>query len=405
VPALGEARRGAGTGAWLLAVFGRVTSGGRFIAEIDGLRFIAIITVLLFHLGVDLQAKAPESWTMPAHGLLATFTLHGFHGVELFFVISGFVLAMPYAAHHLLGRPKVALGSYFLRRVTRLEPPYVLSLLLICALLVAVRGRSLAELAPHLAASLVYQHSLIYGEESWISNVAWSLEIEIQFYLLVPLLSGLFSIRGKARRRAVIAALCAASVALECTVLTPQMRAWMSILRFSHFFLAGFLLADLFLLDWRERPVQTLAWDLVSLAGWPLLFWIWSRYPSSPPRGGHAPLLPSAAFPVLALLLYVAVFRGRVTNRVFTTPWVTAYGGMCYSVYLIHNPTFGVLLRLTKGLVPFANWEGNFLLQALLVLPAMSVPAALFFLAVEKPCMRRDWPQRLWARLRRTAAA
>jgi peptidoglycan/LPS O-acetylase OafA/YrhL len=389
----------------LLAPFARVTGAARFIAEIDGLRFVAISTVLLFHLAVDLLAKAPERWAIPGAGLLRAVVMNGFHGVEIFFVVSGFVLSMPYAAHHLLGRPAIPLGAYLLRRLTRLEPPYLLSLAVMFALLVVVKGQSASGLLPHLGASAVYLHNLVFREESPINNVAWSLEVEIQFYALVPLLSHLFAIRSKLLRRGTIAALAVASVLLEAFVLSPGQLAWLTVLRFGHFFLAGFLLADLYLTDWGERPAHTPAWDLVTLAGWPALVWTWTAFGREPLPGEHPALLPAAAFPVLALLLAMAAFRGRWTSRLLSNPWLTAYGGMCYSIYLVHNPVFGVVLRLTNGLSPFGAWEANFLLQALVVLPLASIPAAIFFLAIEKPCMRRDWPQRLWGRLTGRAAA
>ena len=388
----------------LLALLGRVTSGGRFIAEIDGLRFIAIGTVLLFHLAVDLAAKAPRAYALPKGGLLATLALQGFHGVELFFVISGFVLALPYAASHLRGRPHVPLGTYLLRRLTRLEPPYVLSLLIMFVALTVFKGRSAGQLGPHLGASLVYLHNLIYRGESWINNVAWSLEIEIQFYLLVPLLSKLFAIPSKLVRRGAMVGLAGGLIAWQVLALSPGDLAWLSILRFGQFFLAGFLLADVYLTDWNEAPTKSLAWDAVSALGWPLLFWIWAHYDPEPPPGTHLAAGAVASFPALVFLLYVATFRGRVTNRIISNPWLTAYGGMCYSLYLLHNPIIGVLLRASSALAVSSIWEVNFLFQAVLVLPATSALATLFFLAVEKPCMRRDWPQRLWAAVRRAPA-
>ena len=399
----GSARSRKPFGGWLLGLLGRVTSGGRFIAEIDGLRFIAIGTVLLFHLAVDLAAKAPQTYALPKGGLLATVALQGFHGVELFFVISGFVLALPYAASHLRGRPHVPLGTYLLRRLTRLEPPYVLSLLIMFVALLVFKDRRVGELGPHLGASLVYLHNLIYRGESWINNVAWSLEIEIQFYLLVPLLSQLFAIRGKLARRGLLVAIATALIAWQVLALSPGDLAWLSILRFGQFFLAGFLLADVYLTDWNEAPVKSLAWDAVSALGWPLLFWIWAHYDPEPRPGQHLAWW-AVAFPALVFLLYMATFRGRITNRIICNPWLTTYGGMCYSLYLLHNPIIGVLLRASSALTISSSWEVNFLFQAVLVLPAMSALATLFFLAVEKPCMRRDWPQRLWAAVHRAPA-
>src|SRR3954468_10746698 len=99
--------------------FRRITTSGQIIPEIDGLRFIAIALVIWHHLAlyVSTQQRAP----------LGAAVL-GQYGVELFFVISGFILAVPFAMHFLGGGPRVKLSRYFVRRLTRLEPPYLLAL-------------------------------------------------------------------------------------------------------------------------------------------------------------------------------------------------------------------------------------------------------------------------------------
>jgi peptidoglycan/LPS O-acetylase OafA/YrhL len=376
--------------------FRRVTTSGGFIAEIDGLRFIAIFVVVLFHIAVGLYIKAPGRFAPPPGSAMASVAWSGFRGVELFFIISGFILGMPFAAHHLKGGKKVQLGSYFLRRVTRLEPPYVLSMLGLFVLYVGIRGRSPGALWRHLVASVVYLHSLVFGSESVLNNVAWSLEVEIQFYLLAPLLAGLFAIRPPSLRRAVIVAIALAATALQWAYVVPGMRSYLTILRFLQFFLVGYLLADVYLSSDPDAP-RSFAWDLVSVAGWPLLFWMWSeRGPMLP--GLPAPresLLAALAFPVLAFFLYRAAFRGRITNVLITNPWVATIGGMCYSIYLLHNPALGMILSATRGIAPFHSYAPDLLLQLAIAAPLVLVPSAVFFALIEKPCMHKDWPRRL----------
>jgi peptidoglycan/LPS O-acetylase OafA/YrhL len=101
------------------ADFRRITTSGIYIPEIDGLRFIAISLILMCHVGnhvAQLNFRGRDLSTR-------IFDL-GNRGVELFFVISGFVLAMPFVSQYLCAGPRVSLKQYFLRRVTRLEPPY-----------------------------------------------------------------------------------------------------------------------------------------------------------------------------------------------------------------------------------------------------------------------------------------
>jgi peptidoglycan/LPS O-acetylase OafA/YrhL len=370
----------------LLSPFRRITGSGAFIAEIDGLRFVAIGSVLLFHLAVGLAIKSPEHFTRPPGSLAADLVFNGFRGVELFFVISGFILAMPFAGHGLLGKPAVSLKSYFMRRVTRLEPPYVLCMILLFGMHVLFRGRSARELLPHLGASLVYLHNLVYASESPINNVTWSLEIEIQFYVLTPLLAALFTIRGKA---------------LGWLFIEPNGRAYYSIFRFLHFFLVGFLLADVYLTDWKGKPRRSYLWDLVALVGWPLLFLTWSGTATPLPgeAPGREPLQTVLLVPAGVFLLYCAAFRGRLANLVFVNPLVTTIGGMCYTIYLLHNPALALIVSWTRGLGSTGSYAFNLFVQSLVVFPVLFVPCAAYFLLVEKPCMSRDWPRRLWRRI------
>lgn len=383
--------------------FRRVTSSGAFIAEIDGLRFVAIGTVVLFHLVVNLGIKAPSAYAVPAHGdWLAAIARHGFHGVELFFIISGFILATPFAAHRLRGHRPVRLRQYFWRRVTRLEPPYIIAMISLFALHVLLKNESAAALIPHLGASLVYLHNLMYGTENVINNVAWSLEIEVQFYILVPLISLVFAIHHTLVRRGVIIGAGLIAITLQWLFIGESSWMYLTIFRFLHFFLIGFLLADIHLMDWQEKPQKTFMWDIVSLAGWPLLFMVWN-FPGSSSSiftMGREPALEAYGFPVLALLLYIAVFRGTLTNRLFTNIWPTTIGGMCYTIYLFHNQLIGYIINFTKEIVPTSVYSINIVTQGVLVLPLVLGASAVYFLLIEKPCMRKDWPQRLRERLK-----
>jgi len=386
-----------------LLKFRRVTTSGNFIAEIDGLRFIAIGTVILFHLVVGLSIHAPDTFAKPSStNIVSLIALQGFHGVELFFIISGFILAYPFASHFLKGKNKVNLRSYFLRRLTRLEPPYMICMIIFFVLLVLFKNRNIHDLFPHFVASMFYLHNAVYAAESLVNNVAWSLEIEIQFYLLVPFLSWIFAIRRTSYRRAVIIGLCFLSIILGFVLITPGDRLSLTIVRFLHFFLLGFLLADLYIIDWKESPRKQWRWDMVSFIGWPILVLVWNIsafWPTVPPVSSDS-YLSQILFPLCAFFLYCAVFLGPFTNRIITNPWITTIGGMCYTIYLLHNPIMGLIMSYSKYLAPSGSYEVNIILQLFIVVPLMLIPCGLYFLAIEKPCMRKDWPQRLWARTR-----
>ncbi len=365
----------------------RETSSGRFIPEMDGLRFVAISMVILYHLNGYLMVKTAfyERGSASQPDWLCRSALVGLHGVELFFVISGFILALPFAAHHLSGAPAVSLRKYYLRRLTRLEPPYFVTIFLLLALGVWIHPVPASAIVPHLAASLMYLHNLIYGGQSTVLGVAWSLEIEVQFYLLVPLLTLVFAVRNPRLRRSLLIGLTLATLAAQALLTGKHPRFDLSILAYLQFFVIGFLLADVFLTHWKSLPRRTLYWDLIALAGWPLLF-----------IALQSKMLTHWLFPALVFTLYCAVFRGRWINRLFCNPWITAVGGMCYSIYLIHYEVISAVGRVTKSLGAHLPNPAYLALQFTLVGFAIVIICGVYFVILEKPCMRRDWPQRLW---------
>jgi peptidoglycan/LPS O-acetylase OafA/YrhL len=375
---------------WLLARLSREISSGRFVPEMDGLRFVAIAMVVFFHLNGYLVAKwlLHHPGMLPQSNWLAQTALVGFRGVELFFVISGFILALPFVVHHLTSAPQPSLRKYYLRRLTRLEPPYFVTLLVLFALSVLVQGRVASEQLPHLGASLLYLHNLIYGAPSSVIGVAWSLEIEVQFYLLVPLLTLLFAIRARWFRRAALLGLILSIISVQ-SILQPGGRFSLSILAYLQFFLTGFLLADFFVANWKQAPTTTFYWDVVTLAGWPLLM---LTLPSD--------RLTHWLFPFFLFVLYFAAFRGRISSRLFSNRWITIIGGMCYSIYLIHYEVISLAGRFVMRLGDGYNYWVYFLTQLTLIGALIAGICGLYFLVLEKPCMRRDWPTRLRNHLR-----
>jgi peptidoglycan/LPS O-acetylase OafA/YrhL len=367
----------------------RRTTTGNWIPEIDGLRFIAIITVVLFHLNGELKRHG-MTLVQDRYVLLDRFFTAGYRGVGLFFTISGYILGRPFAAHYLHGKARPSLRKYFLRRVTRLEPPYIFNLLAAAAALLLLDHVSWRIIGPHLLASIFYVHHLSFPASFFsINSVAWSLEVEVQFYLLAPLLTMVFAIGNAAVRRAVIVA---TMLFYSFLTIRYDLQMW-TIAGQLQYFLAGLLLADLMMTllshwphDWR--------WDLVSLAGWPAVFFLGTD-------------LINVWLPILTVLLFVAALRGRLMYRFLRLPWVALTGGMCYTIYLWHPLALTASQRLMDripGLLPH-----DFLLATVihdliggLAIAAVSVP---LFLWVERPCMDPGWPSRLGRSLSRAVTS
>ena len=361
----------------------RITSSGRFVPEIDGLRFVAIASVVMYHLhGFVLGNRVVPD----AHDSLRAVVQHGYRGVNLFYVISGFILGLPFAAHHLKGEPAVPLRRYFLRRLTRLEPPYIINLLICFTLLVLIDGASARTLLPHLGASLVYLHNLWYGQPSMINAVAWTLEVEVQFYCLAPVLAVIFRIRSRLARRATLAGIILFVGSVQALYWDGPARVKLTILFAIQFFLTGLLLADVYVVDWNERPALLWRWDLVSLLCWPLLF-------------VAGDLQVWVCLPFLMLAACMGAFKGVFFNRIFRNQIITTIGGMCYTIYLFHYQLIPAVLRFSKP-VHFGNgFDLYFALQFLIYAPILLLVSCSYFALVERPCMARDWPRRAFHRI------
>ncbi len=365
----------------ILDRLGRITSSGRFIPEIDGLRFIAITSVIFFHVNgyVAQHTSLKEaSFTDP----LALICAQGNFGVMLFFAISGFILCLPFARHYLINDAPVRLSKYYLRRLTRIEPPYLIALLVQLILMLVFKHDELSKLLPHLAASMFYLHNFIYKEPSTICFVAWSLEIEIQYYLLAPIFCRIFAISNQILRRSILV-ICI----LVLSTIAHLLPAALDLLHFFHYFLIGFLLADIYLLDWSQASKSPFLWDLAGALAWAgLLFVLVNDL--------HVAILA----PWCILIAYMAAFRAPLWQTFFHNPLLTTIGGMCYTIYLYHMLIMSAFARFTTQFV-WTNLYWAFLLSQLAILfPIIIIISSIIFVVTEQPFMRKDIIMHLFKR-------
>jgi peptidoglycan/LPS O-acetylase OafA/YrhL len=306
-----------------LRKFSRITSGGRIIPEVEGLRFIAITTVFLFHLsGHLMKRELPRFDHGPfEHGLIAVLVRLGI-AVPLFFTISAFILGLRFARQHILDGPPVSLSAYYLRRLTRLEPTYLISLVLVLPFSIVLVGglHHIGLLLPHLLASATYTHGAVFGTRSIINGVTWSLEVEIQFYILAPLLALLYKLRGAALRYVVYIGMVAVALCWQHFHAADVYLLFLP--SYLQFFIAGFFLADLYVTRWKGAPQLSAMGDLYSLAGWSALAFCLMV-------GGVATWFECGAI----ALAYAGAFRGKLTRRALSNEWITTIGGMCYTPY------------------------------------------------------------------------
>jgi peptidoglycan/LPS O-acetylase OafA/YrhL len=366
----------------LEALLTRVTSGGYYIPEVDGLRFLAIFPVLIQHLSERVNKyNTYLVENKQVETVLKYWSTRGFTGVFLFFMISGFILGMPFARHYISNAKPISLKSFYMRRLTRLEPPYVFFMLLFFVVL-CIRGGSFNELIPHFTASIFYLHSLIFSDHSPINPVTWSLEVEIQFYIFAPLFAWLcFSLKNAIVRRTVlgVSVLLYIFLAHRFGFFLPSGR--LSILGNLHYFFLGFILSDLYISGFFKA--KNYVFDLVGIVAIALSYYTWSEG-----------FIGTLFFSTELFVLFICVFKGYLLSTFFSFRFTTIVGGMCYTMYLIHLPIAELYGIVSKKLIFVHYYDINLLIHFVIYFTIVLLATAFFFVLIEKPCMEKDWPKK-----------
>ena len=154
----------------------------RRITSLDVLRGIAISMVLLAHLPFD----SPSDWF--GYVVLHRLILSGWIGVDLFFVLSGFLLSLPFATASLSGKPPPANARYFKRRLLRVFPAYYAQLIIIL-----LAGAWFVSWKP-LGGTSLLAHLLMFFNFGTapvrpLVGLWWTLPVELSFYLILPLIA------------------------------------------------------------------------------------------------------------------------------------------------------------------------------------------------------------------------
>lgn len=383
-------------------LFKRTTSTGRYYAEIDGLRFMAIAFVILYHLS---ERSVRQFEHLGYDDATVKFWKAFFHigdvGVHLFFVISGYVIAKPFLEHYALKETTAfSIKNFYKRRITRLEPPYLLVMTGIFLFLTLTGYQSSiakgfnenqAPLWQSFLASISYTHSVWFNFEPKLNPPAWSLEIEIRFYLIAPLLmAAYFSRRQYIPARIglvllMVAFICFQGFAAEGFYINNKQ----SIFSFVQYFLLGIFLCDMHLRtnDWKPTHGATGITDAIAILSLALFAWSESIIESYAAR-------ESAKLILISMIFYGAFF-GNHFSAFLRNGFIASLGGMCYSIYLIHMPIMQVLCEKIGNILKFDQFIFFMMFQGVIIVPIIFLISAAYFLLIEKPCMNPAWPRQL----------
>jgi peptidoglycan/LPS O-acetylase OafA/YrhL len=154
---------------------------------LDGVRAIACLIVIWFHMyrvPLDLQLWNPSP---AAHPLRDSFLNFGKHGVTLFFVLSGFLLFLPFARALLSEKTWPSIRQFYIKRVLRILPAYYLALILIVLFL--QRQYLQPQHWQELALFFTFFMDSSQATFKQLNAPFWTLAVEWQYYLLLPLLA------------------------------------------------------------------------------------------------------------------------------------------------------------------------------------------------------------------------
>lgn len=376
------------------AIQARAGGAPRYFPEVESLRGVAIALVFLRHADavVSLGLTSPAAWP------LATFVRAGHTGVSLFFVISGFLLSLPFLEEANGGR-RVRRGRYYMRRALRILPLYYVAVIT-AALLAAKHPGDVWRALPYL---LFLNGAGLSQPLPPYDAVWWSLATEVQFYLLLPLLP-LFLRSRRSRALGVVMLLVYAAAyaafiggCLHLASASAQLLLALSAFGRAPLFLCGIGSAWVFTHWGEDMRAACARWPSVHRGGGDLVLFVilmllalllhkvvvvgfWRAEAAH--HGWH--VFEGLLWAAVVLLLLHVPLRAKwlLSNRIFER-----LGTISYSVYLIHMPLLYYSLTTVRRLRP--QWLVTGSASALVVQALVAITCVAFstftYRTIERP--------------------
>lgn len=327
------------------------------VNEIDLLRFLAAIAVVLYH--YTFRGYAADARSIMPYPLLAPIAKYGYLGVELFFMISGFVILMTAS--------RGGLRSFFASRVARLYPAFWVCCTITFVTLLAVEMSGFSASFPQYMVNLTMLSGFV-GVES-IDGVYWSLFVEIKFYVLIALLLALGRIH---QIDAFLAIWLVASFAM--VVIPAGALARVLLTDYSAYFIAG----SVFYLIWSRGFSTRYGWMLAG--SWLLAVWSsTARLPELESKFVTEFSIVTTVLIVTTLFVVMALVAFRVTGFLGKRRWMIL-GALTYPLYLLHQNIGYIIFNLG-----YPHINAHVLLAGTICL--MIVLAYAVHVVFEKPAM------------------
>lgn len=347
----------------------------RYEPEISGLRGLALLIVVAGHF---IQRIERFGLPGPASGEISRFVIDSLAspggGVYLFFSVSGYLIAQSFERMRPLSIANIM--RFYLRRTTRIALPYMLIISLTWIFMVIsgwnppltnLYNTRPESLTLSLLVSLVYLHGFTFGSYPRLFPPGWTLEIEMQFYVLSPLICASFQwlirIIGLVRVSVLSVVLATlVGISLENFVSTA--------FHFTVFGYLQFFIIGIVAYHFRKDDPQRSSSCVSSVIGWGSLFVFITFQP-------WITILNMEIFGrmvLIALMFYSLTQRFGTFYRFCTITTLVKAGLTSFSTYLVHLQVFYVTAYIIKYTL-----KVHYLLYSVAVNITISVSALYFF--------------------------
>jgi peptidoglycan/LPS O-acetylase OafA/YrhL len=370
----------------------------------DGVRALAALMVVVYH-SVFFNTK----FNTPGGAFLGTLNA----GVFVFFVTSGFLLYRPFAASHLGNAAGVGTLGYAIRRAARIYPAYWLVLAFFTFVSPRANVYGLHGFVQHASLTFTYSHI----KNPFVVGLppAWSLVVEVSFYVFLPFYAALIGFLAK-RWDATgvelggVGALFAIGMVSVTAIANGLTWPWVAVLpQYIAAFSLGMFLAVLSARTWSDRTTARLArigrptglwWTgaVLALVAIPVVL---RHDPLSPMNATQAAGLNVCEMIVgfcIVVPVVLAPLDGGFIRRVLRSRPAVYLGLVSYGIYLWH----WFLLRIVAEWLHWPLYHGNWVVVLALTLPIVVFAASVSWFGLERPVLR--FVHRVAPRNRRTTA-
>lgn len=292
----------------------------KYRPDIDGLRALAVIPVVFYHTGFSLFRG-------------------GFVGVDIFFVISGYLIT--YIINEEIKQDRFSIIAFYERRVRRIFPA-LFTVIFFCTLVAAATmlPKGFEQFGQSVTAATLFVANIYFlTDSSYFAAAAetkpllhtWSLSVEEQFYLFFPLLLLMIRRCCTSRWRPVLLSATVVSLLLSIlgTVYFPTAAFYLIPTRAWELFVGALIALGFF------PPLQKNIRNAASLAGLVLILWSMFFLSRHTPFPGWRALLPCTG---AALIIHSGENGKSVAGRLLGNPVAVFIGLISYSLYLWHWP-------------------------------------------------------------------